>query len=292
MSKIFLVRHGQDTDNAAGVLNGRRDTELTELGREQAKKVAEKLCSFGIQKIYASPLKRAHETASIIASELGIDEIISDVNLMERDFGILTGKPIADISKYADKILPTDRVNYFLEADGAEDFPTLLERGRKILEKIKQDNQDKNTLIATHGDIGKMIRAAHYDLTWEEGLKTTYFENTAVLELLEMKTIKFRRHLAEEVIAGRKKSTWRLFDDKNLSVGDKVDLLYWETKEKFADAEIINAYEKKISEIREEDFDGHEKFESEEKMFEDFKKYYGDKVSMDSLVKIVRFKLL
>ncbi|MEK9201702.1 MAG: phosphoglycerate mutase family protein [Patescibacteria group bacterium] len=45
MSKIFLVRHGQDLDNATGILNGKRDTELTELGREQVRKVAEKLPS-------------------------------------------------------------------------------------------------------------------------------------------------------------------------------------------------------------------------------------------------------
>src|SRR3989344_5063671 len=154
MSKIFLVRHGQDTDNAAGILNGRRDTELTELGREQAKKVADKLRDNNVQIVYASPLKRAYETARIIATELGIDEVITDEHLIEREFGILTGKPVSDISKYTDKILPTNRVDYFLEVEGAEDFPALLLRGRKILNEIRQRYPDKNVLIVTHGDIG------------------------------------------------------------------------------------------------------------------------------------------
>lgn len=187
--KIFLVRHGQDTDNATGILNGRRDTELTELGREQAKKVAEKLKDNNVQIIYASPLKRAYETARIIATELGIDEVIADEHLIERDFGVLTGKPVADIPKYTNKVLPTDRVNYFLEVEGAEDFPTLLKRGKKILEEIKQRHPDKNVMIVTHGDIGKMIRAAYHGLTWEDGLKTVYFENTEVLELSEKQDI-------------------------------------------------------------------------------------------------------
>lgn len=189
MSKIFLVRHGQDTDNAAGILNGRRDTELTELGREQAKKVTDKLRDNDVQIVYTSPLKRAYETARIIATELGIDEVIADEHLIEREFGILTGKPVSDISKYTDKILPTDRVNYFLEVQGAEDFPTLLMRGRKILDEIRQKHQNKNVLIVTHGDIGKMIRATYHGWTWEEGLKTPYLDNTGVLELSEKQDI-------------------------------------------------------------------------------------------------------
>ena len=189
MNKIFLVRHGQDMDNAAGILNGRRDMELTTLGREQAKEVAVKLRDNNIQIIYASPLKRAYETARIIATELGIDEVIADEHLIEREFGILTGKPLSEITKYADKVLPVDGVNYFLEVEGAEDFPALLERGRKILEEISQRHPNENVLIATHGDIGKMIRAAYHGWTWEQGLKTPYFTNTGVLELSERQDV-------------------------------------------------------------------------------------------------------
>ena len=61
--------------------------------------------------------------------------------------GILTGKPIADIPKYATKILPTDRVNYFLEAEGAEDFPTLYKRGEKVLNDIKKNHPNETVLI-------------------------------------------------------------------------------------------------------------------------------------------------
>lgn len=183
MTKIFLVRHGQDEDNASGILNGRRDTPLTVLGREQAKIVAEKLKDNGIEVIYGSPLKRAHETARIIAQELGLDEVISDEHLMEREFGILTGKPVADIPKYSSKTLQTDRVLYFIEAERAENFPALYERGKKVIEEIVARHPDENVLIVTHGDIGKMIRAAYHAWSWEDGLKTPYFDNTGVLEL-------------------------------------------------------------------------------------------------------------
>lgn len=107
-----------------------------------------------------------------------------------------------------------------------------------------------------------------------------------------MKTLKFRHYLAEEIISGRKTVTWRLFDDKDLKVGDKVELLYWETKEKFADAEIMNVREKKLGGIEEKDFEGHEKFEGKDEMLQTYRKYYGDKVDWNTIVKIIEFKLL
>lgn len=107
-----------------------------------------------------------------------------------------------------------------------------------------------------------------------------------------MKTLKFRKNLAEEILAGRKKATWRLFDDKDLSVGDKVEFLIWESKEKFADAEIITLKEKKLCDIVEEDFVGHEKFISREEMLKSYQSFYGDKVNWDTPVKMINFKIL
>jgi precorrin-6B methylase 1 len=47
--KIYVARHGQDTDNANGILNGRRDEQLTELGKQQAKDVARKMSEAGFR---------------------------------------------------------------------------------------------------------------------------------------------------------------------------------------------------------------------------------------------------
>ena len=185
MGKLFIVRHGQDEDNANGILNGRRNQPLTTLGREQAQTVAKKLHSYKIDIIYSSPLKRAFETAQIIAAKLKKNDILIHEHLIEREFGILSGKPISDIPLFAKKILKTDRVNYFLEAQGAEKFPDLYKRAQKILYEIKEKHINENVLVVAHGDIGKMMRAVHHKWTWEEGLKKPYFENTGILELNE-----------------------------------------------------------------------------------------------------------
>lgn len=107
-----------------------------------------------------------------------------------------------------------------------------------------------------------------------------------------MKALKFRQKLAQEVLAGRKNATWRLFDDKNLQVNDEISLLIWETKEEFAKGKITEMREKRLSEIEEKDFDGHEKFESNEDMLETYKKYYGEKVNWNTFVKLIKFKII
>jgi hypothetical protein len=107
-----------------------------------------------------------------------------------------------------------------------------------------------------------------------------------------MKTLKFRHHLAEEIIAGRKTVTWRLFDDKDLKVGDELELIDWESGKKFSDAKIVKVREKRLGSIEEKDFEGHEKFGSRKEMLETYRKYYGDKVDLDTVVKIIEFKLL
>jgi len=106
-----------------------------------------------------------------------------------------------------------------------------------------------------------------------------------------MKTIKFRDHLAKLVLAGEKTSTWRFFDDKDLKAGDNVILINKDIGDQFSEASIISVIEKRLGDLKDSDFEGHEKFESEAKMYEVYRGYYGEKVNPDSVVKIIKFKL-
>ena len=107
-----------------------------------------------------------------------------------------------------------------------------------------------------------------------------------------MKQLKFRKQLAEQILLGEKKVTWRLFDDKNISVGDTISFLIWETGEKFAKVEVISIKEIPFSELTEEDWKGHEKFSSEQEMFETYSKYYNRQIDKDTFLKIIKFKIL
>lgn len=107
-----------------------------------------------------------------------------------------------------------------------------------------------------------------------------------------MKTLKFMPHLVPLVLSGEKTSTWRLFDDKDLQKDDNLLLINKVTGEEFAKAIIIKVEEKKLKDLKENDFEGHEKFESEEKMYEAYRSYYGDKVNPNTIIKMVDFRLV
>lgn len=107
-----------------------------------------------------------------------------------------------------------------------------------------------------------------------------------------MKTLKFENKLAELILSGEKDCTWRIFDDKDLQIDDELILINRDTKEEFGKAKIVSLREKKLGDMNDVDLEGHEKFQSNEEMVETYKGYYGDEVSGDSMVKIIKFQLL
>lgn len=186
MLNIYLVRHGQDEDNISGILNGRRDMPLTDKGLEQAGLVAAELQASGIHfdKIYASPLQRAYRTAEVIADAVGAEKREVMPELIERDFGVMSGKPQSQIKELCSPdIIQTDTITYFLSPEGAETFPDLIERAKEIITTIEQKHADGNILLVSHGDIGKMIYCAYYNLDWKDVLTMFHFGNSEVLIL-------------------------------------------------------------------------------------------------------------
>mmetsp|Transcript_19230 Transcript_19230/g.40562 ORF Transcript_19230/g.40562 Transcript_19230/m.40562 type:complete len:245 (+) Transcript_19230:107-841(+) len=217
MVNIYLARHGQDRDNSNGILNGHRNEPLTDKGRQQAKDVGKKMVQAGftlstgspsndsmaLSAVYSSPLQRAHETAEIFVNALDTNdeptrstpqikvEVLND--LIERDFGIMTGQPTSSIVEKCgmDHILATETINYFLDPPGAETFPDLIDRANRLLDNIQKMAEGEDStittsssiLLVTHGDFGKMIYAAYYKLHWEDVLKQFHFGNSEVLLL-------------------------------------------------------------------------------------------------------------
>lgn len=99
MLKIYLARHGQDRDNANGILNGRRNEPLAELGLEQAQGLAREIQAHGLMfdAVYSSPLARAYTTAKTVTNALGLGKPLVMPDLVEREFGVMTGRSFRDI---------------------------------------------------------------------------------------------------------------------------------------------------------------------------------------------------
>lgn len=106
-----------------------------------------------------------------------------------------------------------------------------------------------------------------------------------------MKVLKFAPHLADMIIAGEKTTTWRLFDDKDISTGDDFIFVNKESGREFASALAVSVKVKTIRTLDADDWVGHEKFKNEEEMYSMYKKYYGDKVQPDTELKVIKFNI-
>jgi len=110
-----------------------------------------------------------------------------------------------------------------------------------------------------------------------------------------MKILKLDHELAELIKAGKKTSTWRLFDDKDISVGDDVELLDKvdpkdrSTWHPIGIGKVNTVIQRRLGDITEEDHEGHGRHESTEHRLQEFRKYYGPEVTHDTPVKIIHF---
>lgn len=106
------------------------------------------------------------------------------------------------------------------------------------------------------------------------------------------KIIKFREKLSKLILNGEKSTTWRLFDDKDISEDDELSLVVWETGEEFVKAKVTFVKENKFKDLNEEDWEGHERYASNEEMYKEFSIYYKQAVDENTVVKIIRFEII
>jgi len=113
-----------------------------------------------------------------------------------------------------------------------------------------------------------------------------------------MKTLKIDHDIAEEVKQGHITCTWRLFDDKDLSPGDyvelidKVDPTNRDSWIKIGTAKINAVVEKQFGELTADDMAGHEPYDSRDQMLNVYRNYYGATVSSATPVKVIHFSLV
>ncbi len=153
MTRILLIRHGQSTWNADGRWQGRADPPLSELGERQAEVAVAGLADHGIARIWSSPLQRAHQTATIVASELGL-VVANDARLEERDAGDWTGKTRTEIEAGWPRFLSEGH-----RPDGFETDDVLHDRAWAAIGDIAATVVEP-TLIVSHGGLIRVVEQA------------------------------------------------------------------------------------------------------------------------------------
>lgn len=144
---IYLVRHGETAKNREKRLQGRSDASLNDNGIQQSEQVRDFFVNQGIcfDKVYSSPLKRAVQTAQIIAGDQA--EIFTDDRLLEMDYGPYEGCNLEN---------PAPELMFFFSdfvhnpaPEGMESLSHVTERLGIFLKRIQKDHS-RNILITTH----------------------------------------------------------------------------------------------------------------------------------------------
>lgn len=152
--KIWVTRHGQTDLNAQKLMQGRSDIPLNETGRGQAAEAHKKIGDVVFDAVYASPLDRAIETASIVG---GVDrsEIITDERIIEADFGKYEKRPYSRVGIRMSLYWGMPEV--FPAPKTVESTDTMIKRVRSFFQELEQKDYE-NVLVVCHGGIIRVIR--------------------------------------------------------------------------------------------------------------------------------------
>lgn len=133
--RLILIRHGQTHYNATRRMQGQLDTELSDVGREQARVAAGKLTDAGIRRIVSSDLSRARDTAELMAQELGLPVSVDD-RLRETHLGQWQAQTHQEV----DAALPGARATWRHDATwappGGESRVEVARRARPVVEEL------------------------------------------------------------------------------------------------------------------------------------------------------------
>lgn len=139
--KIYLLRHGQTDWNLQRRFQGREDIPLNETGILQAEECGKVFSGKSIGAIITSPLSRARRTAEIIGKHVGVEEVIVEEGITERDFSKVSG------------MTPEERAAYYASG-GPDDKEPIEDLRRRMMDKIyKYAKQffDDNIIMVSHG---------------------------------------------------------------------------------------------------------------------------------------------
>ena len=159
---LYLIRHGETVDNANKIMQGQVQGQLNEVGVRQAKALSTRLAGTHFDAIMASDLKRAVDTARILADPHGL-EVVTTPLLRERDWGAFTGRYIPDLKnvEWPDDVEPLDQ---------------LLQRAGEFLAFVRTNYDGKCVLAVGHGIVNKAIQAVHYGKQMNEVERMTNCE--------------------------------------------------------------------------------------------------------------------
>lgn len=163
MKTVYLARHGETDWNRAGRWQGATDIPLNDLGRAQARALAARMRALGVTRVHASDLARAHETATIVADELGVAFGEASPRFRERSFGVFEGLTRVECEARWPEAWQAYVDDFRNAPPDAEPAERVIERMRAGVAHVAQlgraaaDGARGSTLVVSHGASIRML---------------------------------------------------------------------------------------------------------------------------------------
>ncbi len=148
MTRFFIVRHGETEWNRIRRIQGASDIPLNDTGRAQAAAVAEILAAHTFDLIVSSPLSRALETATIIATRLSMPGPLIDPGIVERNYGDAEGSNSEDLAS---------RYPAGTEIPGQESREEVTKRSIQVLQDLALRHPEADILLVAHGGVIRSV---------------------------------------------------------------------------------------------------------------------------------------
>lgn len=157
--KITYFVHGATTDNEKGLSSGWNDVELSELGIQHSKQLAEKTKDMHFDVVFTSDLSRAINSAKLTWGDKY--PIITDKRLRECDYGDLNSMPSEEVEPLQEKSITTPMPN-------GESYEMVKQRTEGFLEFLKADYDGKHVAIVAHKAPQLALDVLIKGMNWEE----------------------------------------------------------------------------------------------------------------------------
>ncbi len=192
ISKLFVFRHAETTDNRRQIFSGWRDPKLTSKGLGQAQEIAEQLKQETINYAFTSHLKRARKTLEIVLQTHPHVPVFIDDRLIERCYGLLQGKSKRKIAE--------ERPEWFAQVHRGYDFPPPEGESLKMVENrtlpfleqleawLRQNRG--NIAISCHGNSLRPIRRVFEHLSLRQMLQIENPQDHAMAYALHVHRVK------------------------------------------------------------------------------------------------------
>jgi probable phosphoglycerate mutase len=181
VTTILLARHGETDWNREGRFQGWADPPLNATGRAQAVDLSVQLMAEELAAVYSSPLRRAYETAAVVAASRGLEPVTVDA-LREVDVGSWSGLSRAEIEQR----FPEQYARWLDYGQGWEDGETyeqMVDRVVEALQELAEARDGERILAVTHGGPMRAASAFADRVSYAEARRRSpVVGNTAVLE--------------------------------------------------------------------------------------------------------------